>query len=83
MKLAIDGWYNEESLYNYNSAAYSQTTGHFTQMVWKASKQLGIGLGENGMDSYIVGRYMPVGNVVGSFKENVGLRANVSAERKC
>ena len=70
VKLAVDGWYNEESLYNYNSSS-TAATAHFTQLVWKASKQLGIGL-ENGMITYVVCRYMPVGNVLGSFTENVG-----------
>jgi len=34
---AIKDWYNEESQYNYNNAAFSSGTGHFTQMVSTAS----------------------------------------------
>ena len=37
-------WYNEISMYNYNSPGYSSTTGHFTQVIWKDSVQLGIGI---------------------------------------
>ena len=50
-------------------------TGHFTQVVWKGSTELGIGKAEgekNGMYcTYIVGRYRPAGNFQGDFKENV------------
>ena len=50
-------------------------TGHFTQVVWKESKELGIGRAvgkKNGMTcTYIVGRYRPAGNFQGKFQENV------------
>ena len=48
---------------------------HFTQVVWKESTVLGIGRAEvqqHGMKcAYIVGRYKPTGNILGSFNENV------------
>jgi len=50
-------------------------TGHFTQVVWKESRVLGIGRAEveqgDKKCAYIVGRYKPAGNMGGSFKENV------------
>ncbi len=50
-------------------------TGHFTQVVWKGSKTLGIGKAtaeKNGMFcTYVVGRYKPAGNFMGKYKENV------------
>ena len=50
-------------------------TGHFTQVVWKGSKELGIGKAtgkKNGMYcTYIVGRYRPPGNFQGKFQQNV------------
>ena len=50
-------------------------TGHFTQVVWKGSTELGIGkaTGKKGTMycTYIVGRYRPAGNFQGKFKENV------------
>ncbi|WP_395239512.1 CAP domain-containing protein, partial [Salmonella sp. s54412] len=48
-------------------------TGHFTQVVWKASTQLGIGYSRSSDRTkvYVVGRYMAPGNYAGRFKENV------------
>lgn len=61
--------------YNFNSGGFSGGTGHFTQVVWKGSTQLGIGRAEttrNGMKcAYIVGRYKPAGNMMGQFQQNV------------
>ena len=51
-------------------------TGHFTQVVWKGTKELGVGRAsntkKNGMVcTYVVGRYRPAGNFQGKFQENV------------
>ena len=52
-------------------------TGHFTQVVWKNSKTLGIGKASK-YDSktkmyctYIVARYKPAGNMMGDYVANV------------
>ena len=69
--------YNEvcDPGYNFASGAFSSGTGHFTQVVWKGSTELGIGRAEsqqNGMKcAYIVGRYKPAGNMMGDFPQNV------------
>ena len=61
--------------YNFNNGGFSGGTGHFTQVVWRASTVLGIGRAEGkkrGMKcAYIVGRYKPAGNMMGDFPENV------------
>ena len=61
--------------YNFASGGFSGGTGHFTQVVWRRSTELGIGRAEseqNGMRcAYIVGRYKPAGNMMGQFPENV------------
>lgn len=50
-------------------------TGHFTQVVWKESVELGIGkydIDKDGMKcTYIVGRYRPAGNMMGDHAKNV------------
>lgn len=50
-------------------------TAHFTQIVWKKTKLLGIGraiIRRRGMTcTYFVSRYDPAGNWVGQFKDNV------------
>merc|ERR1711933_426058 len=41
---AVDQWYNEIKDYNWSNAVFAMNTGHFTQVVWKSSTQLGIGV---------------------------------------
>ncbi|ODN01263.1 Golgi-associated plant pathogenesis-related protein 1, partial [Orchesella cincta] len=72
-----NSWYSEEPLHNYNGE-FSAATGHFTQMVWKNSVDLGFGVGRrNGfmrfLPSVTVGcaLYNPPGNVIGQFQDNV------------
>ena len=49
--------------------------GHFTQLVWKATKKLGLGLiqvkSEDKKYSWLVARYEPSGNILGSYLGNV------------
>lgn len=47
-------------------------TGHFTQMVWKNTQEMGMAMarGLNGK-IYVVANYNPRGNVVGKFMANV------------
>ena len=48
------------------------TAGHFTQMVWKGSKEMGIGKAKtSGNKCIVVASYRPAGNIVGHFMENV------------
>jgi len=75
-KSATDGWYKEVENYNYRNPGFAQNTGHFTQIVWKGSKRLGVGKAKGKWKGYdcefIVARYTPAGNVRGAFPENVG-----------
>lgn len=65
-------WYDEVSLYNFASGGFSGATGHFTQLVWKSTTEVGCGISIS-RDSkiYAVSQYTPPGNVQGRFKENV------------
>jgi uncharacterized protein YkwD len=38
---AVRGWYGEISSYNFNNPLLTDANGHFTQVVWRASTQLG------------------------------------------
>ncbi|XP_042343462.1 Golgi-associated plant pathogenesis-related protein 1-like [Plectropomus leopardus] len=72
-KEAVDDWYNEIKDYNWSSPGYSGNTGHFTQVLWKGSTELGVGMATDGHNVYVVGQYRPAGNTRGSenFAENV------------
>ncbi|NET01369.1 MAG: secretion protein [Sphaerospermopsis sp. SIO1G2] len=75
----VKSWYDEVSKYDYNNPGFSGETGHFTQVVWKSSTQLGCGaakgvktLGGNQYNAfYLVCQYGPAGNVMGQFPANV------------
>ncbi|XP_003726109.2 uncharacterized protein LOC100892542 [Strongylocentrotus purpuratus] len=69
---ATDLWYQESSKYDFSSPGFRQGTGHFSQIVWKSSKEFGIGkaVTKDGK-VIIVGNYKPPGNMSGNFPENV------------
>lgn len=39
-KDAIKSWYDEIKIYNYNQASFSKQCGHFTQIVWKGTREV-------------------------------------------
>jgi hypothetical protein len=64
-------WYDEVKQYSFRAASVSMKTGHFTQVVWRATTQVGCGRSQcNGLDVWIC-QYDPPGNVQGQFRENV------------
>ncbi|KAF9906130.1 hypothetical protein EC991_000926 [Linnemannia zychae] len=72
-KTGIDAWYKEVSQYNYRNPGFSMATGHFTQVVWKATRTVGCAKkfcpGSN-WTIYIC-NYDPPGNYQGRFPDNV------------
>ena len=65
-------WYDEINKYNFNSKQFIKGTGHFTQIVWKNSKQVGFGIAQAPDGSYFcVANYYPCGNFLGEFEDNV------------
>ncbi|XP_046638515.1 Golgi-associated plant pathogenesis-related protein 1-like [Daphnia pulicaria] len=71
-KIPVDSFYAEIKDYNFNAPGFSMKTGHFTQVVWKSSKLMGVGVakGSNGV-TYVVVNYYPPGNYYGQFPANV------------
>ena len=64
-------WYNEVQNYNYNGD-YQSGKGHFTQLVWKGTQQVGFGYAQSRDGSYYgVANYYPAGNYMGEFRRNV------------
>ncbi|XP_041104140.1 GLI pathogenesis-related 2, like [Polyodon spathula] len=73
-KEVAERWYNEIKNYNFNCPGFSSGTGHFTAMVWKNTKKMGVGKAKASDGStFVVARYFPAGNIVnqGQFEENV------------
>ena len=70
-ELATKDWYSEIKDYDY-SGNFLGDTGHFTQLVWKSTKEVGFGktVDQNG-NSYVVANYFPCGNIIGVFDSNV------------
>jgi uncharacterized protein YkwD len=76
---AVSDWYSEVKNYNYASPGFSSNTGHFTQVVWKGSTQLGCGAAQGTATIqgttynafYVVCQYAAAGNVQGQFPDNV------------
>lgn len=70
---AVRSWYNEIKDYRFgqsNPSNFSQV-GHFTQVVWKSSRELGVGIAKNGKNVYVVCNYDPPGNFSGKYPDNV------------
>ncbi|KAM3867763.1 Golgi-associated plant pathogenesis-related protein 1-like [Diretmus argenteus] len=72
-KEAVESWYKEIKDYSWSSPGYSSNTGHFTQVVWKDSTELGVGMATDGSTIFVVGQYRPAGNMNGKeyFEKNV------------
>ncbi|PPQ92432.1 hypothetical protein CVT25_008653 [Psilocybe cyanescens] len=75
----VKSWMNEAAHYDWNKPGFSSATGHFTQVVWKGSKQVACALADcragtifSQASKYLVCRYSPAGNVIGQFPANVG-----------
>jgi len=70
---ATDMWYNEIQKYNFNNPGFASGTGHFTQVVWAETREIGIGKASVDGQTFVVANYIPAGNVIGreNFEKNV------------
>uniref|UniRef100_A0A182P3P6 SCP domain-containing protein n=1 Tax=Anopheles epiroticus TaxID=199890 RepID=A0A182P3P6_9DIPT len=76
-KDAVDSWYNEVKNYTYgvsDPGSNFSNIGHFTQVVWKGSQHLGVGIASKGTNVFVVCNYDPPGNVYGRYAEHVSSR---------
>lgn len=64
----VKAWYDEGEGYDYSSAS---TFNHFTQVIWKGSKELGCAKKDCNGSPYVVCEYSPAGNIVGQGKQNL------------
>ncbi|OSS53856.1 hypothetical protein B5807_01370 [Epicoccum nigrum] len=74
---AVEAWGEEREKYDFAKGGFSDETGHFSQLVWRATASVGCARtecngGQGGAPGwYIVCEYFPAGNVLGLFQENV------------
>lgn len=73
---SIIAWGHERTEYNFQKANFDTKTGHFSQLVWKATQQVGCGRTNcsgsgDAPGWFLVCEYYPGGNVLGRFEENV------------
>ena len=68
-KQAVDMWAGEKSLYtwspSYSMADFNAGSGHYTQLVWRKSTQVGCGSATCARSVVISCRFSPPGNVIG------------------
>lgn len=77
----VEAWYNEIDSYNFDKPGFSEATGHFTQVVWKSTSEVGCArvTCNNVWRQYTICEYTKTrGNIVGTdsngksyFEENV------------
>jgi hypothetical protein len=66
------GWVDERKQYNFSAGRFDFNTGHFTQVVWRDTRELGCGLATCGDRAELwVCNYSPPGNVMGMFQNQV------------
>ncbi|KAF6201771.1 hypothetical protein GE061_004166 [Apolygus lucorum] len=71
-KDACTQWYSEVRYFTYNQEPRVLNASNFTQMVWKDTKEIGVGRAKSRLGHvYIVANYKPAGNIMGKFIENV------------
>ncbi|XP_078712965.1 uncharacterized protein LOC144932603 isoform X2 [Lampetra fluviatilis] len=67
-------WYADRLAYDYNNPGFQQGTGNFSQLVWRSSLDLGVGLACDGRGMFVaVAFYSPAGNLpyAMSYRDNV------------
>lgn len=70
-KHIVDYWIKKSKI-DLNNPALPNMTSHFTQIVWKSSQKLGVGVSQaNNGGIYVVAFYFPRGNVVNYIEDNV------------
>lgn len=84
MAAAINTFYKEIAQYDYSHPGFTMQTGHFTQLVWRSSVEIGVGIATYPDPKYrhrtvVCINYRPPGNVQGQFQQNV-LPPSISLE---
>lgn len=69
---AVDKWYSEIKDHKFGKEPTNLGTGHFTQVIWEDTKEVGVGIARSKDGHvYVVANYSPPGNMIGSFAKKV------------
>uniref|UniRef100_A0A0N5A344 SCP domain-containing protein n=1 Tax=Parastrongyloides trichosuri TaxID=131310 RepID=A0A0N5A344_PARTI len=71
LKRTVKWWYEEIEDYNFKTHTSNGVTGHFTQLIWKETNEMGCGVSHGKEVSYVVCKYYPPGNMYGEYEKNV------------
>lgn len=64
---AVEMWASEKANYSYSPEyVFENDTGHYTQIVWRASTRIGCASASCGRSNVVVCRYDPPGNFIGN-----------------
>jgi pathogenesis-related protein 1 len=61
----VERWASEQANFNYKSNKCKGECGHYTQIVWRTTKELGCAVARGGQREVWVCEYAPPGNYVG------------------
>lgn len=68
----VDGWGGEKKYFipnstfpNVSNSGKWQDVGHYTQLIWRNTQEVGCGFASGGGNDYLVCQYNPAGNVIG------------------
>lgn len=69
-------WYQQSENYRFDDPHLDENTGQFAQVIWKATKELGMGVAKsiddvNNKYVYVVSLYRPPGNIEAQLRDNV------------
>uniref|UniRef100_A0A0N5BMB8 SCP domain-containing protein n=1 Tax=Strongyloides papillosus TaxID=174720 RepID=A0A0N5BMB8_STREA len=67
----VSKWYDERSRYNFLLNSPKPGTQHLTQMLWKNTKSVGIGIARDCDFLYAALYFYPKGNIRGQYRTNV------------
>lgn len=72
-KEPAEQWYREVKSYTFGRQPRCiHSCGHFTQVVWKGSRELGVAMAKSHNNYiFVVANYLPPGNIIGEFTKNV------------